>query len=73
MGKTRQLLKTFLSALLVMMFIACVRGQEVVSRPTAEGTRISESVRIVAYPEVFTVMPLCPTGTAGTCLTMKLN
>ena len=53
MGKTPPLLRAFLSTLLVMLFTACLRGQEDVSRPAAEGTRISESVRIIAYPEAF--------------------
>lgn len=73
MGKTRQLLKTFLSALLVMMFIACVRGQEVVSRPAAEGTRISESVRIVAYPEAFYGHAIMPDWDRGYVLNHEIE
>lgn len=65
MGKTRELLRAFFSALLVMLFTACVRGQEVVSRPTAEGTRISESVRIVAYPEAFYAHGIMPDWDRG--------
>jgi hypothetical protein len=65
MGKTRPLLRAFLSALLVMLFIACVRGQEDVSHPAAEGTRISESVRIVAYPEAFYAHAIMPDWDRG--------
>lgn len=65
MCKSRQLLRTLFSALLVMLFGACVRGQDVVSRPAGEGVRISESVRIVPYPEAFYAHAIMPDWDRG--------
>lgn len=51
MGTTsNQLRRALLSALVLMLVTTCVRGQEVVSRTAAEGTRISESLRMVRFP-----------------------